>query len=244
LKRNYTIDIEGIVGSSGNNPAKHDLSLSLQSFAKRCDYSQLHYHELLKYSSEEKLLLERSGIRFTEGGDLFPQRHYYEAHTIALAQNLHAACDSIPLMMSLVLGRPKLNNKEFSENKIGWNKDTLRYFEMTSSSHRKMLISFRRFAANEDFLILKSLVNHSKHKFIIRILNDGSSINFEKITYYRQAWSGGPSVRKCLALNSSGMATVENLSVIQFMRRCHNNLLPRLYLLVTRMHQAQRTIKF
>lgn len=244
LKRNCTIDIDGILNASGKNPAKYDLNLSLQSFAKRCDYSRLNYHELQKYSTEEKLILERSGMRFTEGGDVFPQRQYYEANTIALAQNLHAACDSIPLMMTFLLGRPKLNNKEFSETKIGWNRETLKYLETTSSSNQKLLLIFKRFSANEDFLILKNLVNHSKHKFLIRILNDGSSINFEKITYYPQAWRGGPSLRRSVILNEFGMATVENLNVVEFMRRCHNNLLPRLYLLVSRMHEAQRTIHF
>jgi len=244
LKRNCTIDINEILSASSDNPAKYDLGLSLQSFVKRCDYSRLHYHELLKYSSEERLLLERSGMQFTEGGDIFPQRQHYEANTIALAQNLHAACDSIPLMISLILGRPKLNNKEFPENKIGWNRDTLKYLETTSFSHKKLLVHFKRFSANEDFLILKALVNHSKHKFLIRILNDSRGIHFEKILYYPRAWTGAPSVRRSLVLDNSGMATLENLNVVEFMRRCHNNLLPRLYILVSRMHQAQCFVRF
>ncbi|OFA03715.1 hypothetical protein [Duganella sp. HH101] len=244
MKRNFTININEMLTASNYNPAKDDLNLSLQSFAKRCDYSRLHYHELQKYSSEEKLLLERSGLFLTEANDIFPQRQYYEAHTIALAQNLHAACDSIPLMITLVLGRPKLNGKEFSESKIGWNKDTLNYLKLTSPFQKKLLINFERFSANEDFLILKSLVNQSKHKFLVRILNDEGNIHFEKIRYHPQAWTGALSTRKSLVLDTSGRAAVENLNVIDFMRRCHNNLLPRLYLFVFRMHQAINNTNF
>jgi hypothetical protein len=239
MKKNCAIHINEIVNAGGSNPAKDDLNLSLQSFAKRCDYSRLHYHELQKYSHPEKLLLERGGIRLTEGGDIFPQRQYYEAHTIALAQNLHSACDSIPLMITLALGRKKIHNKDFQESRVGWNLATLNYLKSTSLFQEKLITNFERFAASEDFLMLKGLVNQSKHKFLVRIVNDSSKLYFEKIRYYPQAWDGASPVRKDLTLDSSGMATMENLSVVNFMARCHNRLLPRLYILVSRMHQAQ-----
>lgn len=242
MKRNLTIDIDKILSSHIDSPLKDDLNLSLQSFAKRCDYSRLHYHELQKYIGDDKLLMERSGLQFTEKGDLFPHRRYYEAHAIAFTQNLHAAYDSVPLMITLLLRQPRFNGKDFPVKKIGWNQITLDYLKSSSPHQKKLITNFIRLSSNHDFLVLKGLVNQAKHKFLVRILNDNKNLHFEKIRYHPQPWAGASVHQKGLHLDDSGMATVENLNVADFMKRCHNNLLPRLYLLIARAQQSNTQI--
>lgn len=238
---NCKLYIDEMLASVDDSSAmKNDLNLALQSVAKRANFSHLHFHELFKYATSRNLMLERAGIEFTDAGDVSTHRTQYEANTFALAQNLHSACDSFPFVITLMLGELVHHKKPMRPSRIGWNENTYISLCATFPKQKKLHRQFISFAKDKDFLMLKGLVNQTKHMFLVRILNLETHISFEKFRYYPYAWKGNDrdGVKKN-TIASSEMVLADNINILEFMQRFHNRLLPKLFILFWRLYEAR-----
>lgn len=197
---------------------------------KRKEFSELHYYEFMKCFGEGGHLLEmeRAGVVFTDAGKRHNNRIHYEANIFAFAQNLHALCDSFPYVASRVLGpleyTGKKGKQQLSKKQCGWNDVFLKSVEETHPQLTEFLAQIQRFASEKSFLLLRGLVNQCKHQYLPRILNHYTSLHFEVIEY---SDAGGKLHRE------------ENLDAEVMMRRWHNRLLRRLFLLYVRLHMAR-----
>jgi hypothetical protein len=212
-------------------PVYDELSLALRSVAKRVLYSRLHFHELGKCLTDHKLELERAGLKFTDAGNIGDNRTYYEAHTNAFVQNLHAVCDSFPHVVSLMLGPLKCLDKNrkpilLRRSKYGWSESFFNAVEYTHPLEKVLHRRLKRFMGDQDFLILKGLVNQNKHQYLVRILNHRTHLAFERIEYHNKP-TGGAKVM------------LSNVDALAIMTRWHNVLFPRLFVLFWTLRQAR-----
>jgi hypothetical protein len=197
---------------------------------KRKDFSELHYYEFTKCFGEGGHLLEmeRAGILFTDAGKRHNNRVHYEANIFAFAQNLHALCDSFPYVAMRVLGpleyTGKKGKKMLTKKQCGWNETFFKAVKETHPQLTEFLGQIKRFASAKMFLLLRGLVNQCKHQYLPRILNHHTSLHFEVIEY--EDAEGRPQRE-------------ENPNAEIMMRRWHNRLLRRLFLLYVRLHRAR-----
>lgn len=208
----------------------NELSLVLQSVAKRSQYGALHFHELGKCIGESKLELERAGLMFKDAGNIHDNRTYYEAHIVAFVQNLHAVCDSFPHVVPLMLGPLRYLDKNrnpvlLPKSQHGWSKRFFDAVVYSNPSAAKLHRRLERFMSDTDFLILKGLVNQNKHQYLARILNYRTHLCFEKIEYQDKADKGKKVVLK-------------DVDAVAFMMRCHNKLFPKIFILFWTLRKA------
>jgi hypothetical protein len=186
-------------------------------------FGALHYHEYMKCHSDNRLELERSGLRFTDAGNIHDNRTHYEAHIFAFVQNLHAVCDSFPHVVNLLLGPLTYAGKggksyRLTEAGCGWNKNLISAMAQNYPLHEKMQRKLRLFMNDKSFLMLKGLVNQAKHQHLVRILNDSKALKFERVAYFPDMLAQEKTVES-------------NVDVTDFMSRCSNKLLPKLFIL-------------
>ncbi|MYN01550.1 hypothetical protein GTP41_05510 [Pseudoduganella sp. DS3] len=197
---------------------------------KRKDFSELHYYEFINCFGEDGHLLEmeRDGIVFTDAGKRHNNRVHYEANIFAFVQNLHALCDSFPFVTLRVLGPLEYSGKKgrmpLTKKQCGWNDVFFKSVEETHPQLTEFLGQIRRFGSEKTFLLLRGLVNQCKHQYLPRILNHRTSLHFDVIEYTD---ASGNQVR------------AENLDAEALMRKWHNRLLRRLFLLYVRLHRAR-----
>jgi hypothetical protein len=212
------------------DPLHHELSLALYSVGKRSDFAHLHYHEVIK-CMDNKLELERAGLIFTDAGNIHPNRTYYEANIFAFVQNLHAVCDSFPYIVFLMLGPLRYTDKDggianLRQSQCSWSANFLaavvETFPLQTKLHRKL----KRFMGDREFLVLKGLVNQCKHQHLVRILNNFTHLTFEKIEYFDKPVKGNK-------------ITLMDEDVDVLMKKCHNKLFPKLFILFWTLHQAR-----
>lgn len=213
------------------DPLHAKLSLALASVEKRSRFCYLHYHEVMRCTGDYKLELERAGLSFTDGGNVYENRTYYEANIFAFFQNIHAVCDSFPYIVFLMLGPLQyLDKKEISKSihksNCGWSENFFNALRQTYPTQTKLHRKLKLFLHDKDFQVLKGLVNQSKHQHLPRILNNITQLNFEKIEYLNKP-VGGKEV------------AATNIGVEEFMRKCNNKLVPKLLILLWTLHLAR-----
>lgn len=226
-KEELSLDIKAIVQSLGeHHPNEMDLNLAFQSLAKRSRFGQIYLHELDKCLQDHKLPLERAGIEFTEAGYLFSNRTYYEAYIFAFMQNIHAALDSLPFIVFMMLGTMSYTKAgkavSITSRTCSWS-TIPSAVKATFPAEKKIGQLLTNFASNKNFLILQAMVNKSKHQSLIRILNDGENVAFEEVEYYVK----GKKIKGT------------NIHARNFMRDSSNELFPALFEIV----EALRTTR-
>lgn len=230
-RKNCKIDI-GVLLSTVNpsDQLYARLSLVLSSLDKRAKFAHLYYHELEKCFADGMVGLERYGLEFTSSGNIYPNRTYYEAHIYAFAQNLHAVCDSFPYVVFLMLQplsyRTANDKLKVIDARCGWSSELLSAVAETLPKQKKLYHRLKRFMNDKDFLILKGLVNQSKHQHLVRIQNNYTTLNFEEIEYYDKAVKG--EKKKLM-----------NQDVKLLMRKWSNKLFPKLFILFWTLYEAR-----
>lgn len=204
--------------------------LVLSSLEKRAKFAHLHYHEVQKCFEDDMVNLERDGLEFISSGNIYPNRTYYEAHIYAFAQNLHAVCDCFPYVVFLMLQTLKYTNSEGEVKTIGpgcgWSGNFLSSVVETYPTQKKLYRKLKNFTHDKDFLLLKGLVNQSKHQHLIRIHNHRTHLSFEEIEYFNKPYKG----KKIKLVNQN---------VKELMRKWNNKLFPKLFILFWILHEAR-----
>jgi hypothetical protein len=211
---------------------KSSLNLAFQSLAKRSRFSEIFFHELEKRLIDYKLPLERGGIEFTDAGNLYPNRTYYEAYIYAYVQNMHAALDSLPFIVFMMLGpmtyHEKGMKKQVTSRACAWSENFLSAVEETFPSEKKISTLLRQFASNQNFSVLTGMVNRSKHQSLIRILNDGEILLFDEVEYTIKPKT---KVRK-----------MRGLKVRDFLRDTNNGLFPALFEIIRELDETRKRL--
>jgi hypothetical protein len=235
-RRNCQLDISTILQSiDSESPIHQKLSLVLFSFAKRNKFAEIFHHEIMKCLMDSKLELERAGLIFTGPGNLHPNRTHYEAYIFAYVQNLHAIFDSVPYIIYLMLERlgyrTNTSFKLINKTTCKWSEPFMKSILESFPNQKKLCRKINNLANDRDFLILKGLVNQSKHQYLTRILNDSESLQFEEIEYFDKLENGE---KRTLILQN----------VEQLIRKWHNKLFPKLFILIWTLHQVRNSSDF
>ncbi|MBP1205240.1 hypothetical protein JOD97_003282 [Duganella sp. 1411] len=180
------------------------LDFALQAFAKRNFYAHIYYDDFMSAS-------RFIGVEHIDSsGNL---RNKFEAYATAYIANAHAMIDSFPYVIFLAL--PPLTyvdkngaKKNISPSNSNWNDNF--YAALSIPKYRKLSIMFRSILENdEDFVLLRSLSNNHKHKFLTRISNNARRLRYEVI--------------------DPNTGRVRHIEIAKFFARVHNKLLPRIF---------------
>ncbi|MDP3842806.1 MAG: hypothetical protein Q8Q81_09440 [Oxalobacteraceae bacterium] len=159
----------------------------------------------------------------------------YNAEVFAFLQNLHAICDSVPYVLNILLNRVPIEHTD-----VGWKPSLLKKHdprgedknifpkkrEITNGeieARQEFYEKLLEFSKDEIFAQLKGLVNRTKHKHLVPIFYDDGLISFDKYSYM-SFFRGTEILDKSVPKNSD--STCENVE--EFMRKCHNDLWPKL----------------
>lgn len=226
-----TIDIDTVLSTFPKICQKRiSLSWALQSLDKRAKFGAIHFYEFQQCFSNHKLALERAGLEFTEPGNIYPNRTYYEARIYAFLHNLHAALDAFPYIAWTMLGAMEYSYQGkttmIDERSCAWSMNFQNAMRRAYPDETRLHKMWNHFRKNQNFRILQALVNKSKHQNIVQIINDGEKVLFEEIDL------PNPS-------ESAATAKLENVDVAEFMTQSNNDLMPLLLGLIHELHEVR-----
>lgn len=234
-RRNCSFALDPILDLVNADHELHkNLSLALFSLEKRSKFAQIYHHEVIQCISESKLELERAGLNITDSGKILPNRTYYEANLFAYVQNLHAILDSLPYIVFLLIGKlsfrkPNGKAKTISGGSCAWSDDFMNAVSETFPNDKKLNRRLIRLYKDRDFLILKGLVNQSKHQHITRIINDSQTLRFERIDFFDSPSSGQ---RK----------TLENIDALPLIIKWNNKFFPRIFIIIWTLYLTRKSM--
>jgi hypothetical protein len=200
---------------SVNEQAINNLEIATQSIAKRVDYCLYHYSEFINATINENLIFDRLGS-YRRGGDNVSIRAVYEANVVAFINNLHALLDSFPYVLNIIF--PVFDDIE--NRNIGWNDSFINKYK--TNDYFDSLVEFN---SDELFQKIKGYSNTTKHKYLIRILNKKSHLQFETFNY---RFDGKTKI-------------LTDQDIKLFMEECHNNLIPNFFKLCKQVQTTQKT---
>lgn len=213
------IDIQEFVDtidSQANPDFANHLREALVWLGKRQEYSHEYYRQLRRNTSPKKL-----------EASLFMNDHVvrlrYEAANLAHLQNIHAACDAFPFALHVLLGGLSTAKNRSGNEHFKWNRKLIDGIIKKYPHATELHSALNAFSNNTNFLMLASLVNQAKHKFLPRLycyLNVPTNryalsiLSFEYLTFP----NGTPTVN-----------TKENLDILEFAKLIHNDTLLEIF---------------
>jgi len=180
------------------------LDFALQSFAKRNFYAHVYFEDFM--SASRFLGVER----IDSSGNI---RNKFEAYATAYVANIHAAIDSFPYVIYLVLKPLSFvkNGKtiNITASNSNWNQGFFESLLKDYPKYKKLSNLYWSILKDDDFELLRNISNNHKHKYLTRIVNNAKRLRYEVIDY-----------------NSN---TTSHVDVEKFFVRIHNKLLPKIF---------------
>ncbi len=196
------------------DPCNEDLiekiEVSSQSIYRWLQYCQYHYYNLVNAAQPVDLLLDRFS-RYRRKGENVAVRYVYEANIIAFLNSLHALLDSFPYLLNLFI--PKVNDPDSLG--IRWEERFVKRYQ-AYPFYDELL----DFLLAPTFNKVKGYVNTAKHKHLIRIANNWSSLEVEGFKFRQPVRSQNDSVRYHIEY-------APRQDAIVFVTECHDVLLPQ-----------------
>jgi len=184
---------------------------SIHRWQKYCEY---HYLNLSDSENRADLMLDRIG-QYRRKGESVEYRYVYEANIIGFLNSLHALLDSFPYLLNLVI--PKLPDPNVTS--IGWNAKFIEKYREYAFYDK-----LKAFMLERTFNTVKSYVNTSKHKYLIRIANNSKALEFEEFEAKLPVHAAGGGIKYLKEL-------VPRRDAIQFLAECHDELVPKFFVL-------------
>ena len=200
-------------GSIDSDTAKK-IEVACQSIHRWLKYCEYHYSNLPESDNRADLILDRLG-KYRRKGESVEYRYVYEANIIGFLNSLHALLDSFPYLLNLVI--PKFSNPNATA--IRWDAKFIEKYRGYA-----FYDELKAFMLEKTFNIVKSYVNTSKHKHLIRIANNRSSLEFEEFEAKLPVLAGSDNIYFLKEL-------VPRRGAIQFLAECHDELVPKFFVL-------------
>lgn len=200
-------------GSIDSDTAKK-IEVACQSIHRWLKYCEYHYSNLPESDNRADLILDRLG-KYRRKGESVEYRYVYEANIIGFLNSLHALLDSFPYLLNLVI--PKFSNP--NPTAIRWDAKFIEKYRGYA-----FYDELKAFMLEKAFNIVKSYVNTSKHKHLIRIANNRSSLEFEEFEAKLPVLAGSDNIYYLKEL-------VPRQGAIQFLTECHDELVPKFFVL-------------
>jgi hypothetical protein len=191
---------------------KKKLDLVLASLVRAQTYAHYHWNQFIATSNITSWA-ESLVWQFNRDDDGFSDKYKCEANIIAFLQNIHIICDQFPfaLKSSTIANWKKKDGNILTDFDCGWHNNFYHALKNISNSDN-LINKMRDFEKDEDFILLKKIVNTSKHRYLNKI-----SFKEDKLTMTSHAFDENEELSTC------------DLDVNVLMKRIHNNLIPKIF---------------
>ncbi|MBL4797701.1 MAG: hypothetical protein JKY50_09820 [Oleispira sp.] len=193
-------------------------SQSIYHWLQFCEY---HYSTLIDAATTENLRRDRY-LQIQRKGENVKLRFVYEAHISGFLNSLHSLLDSFPYLLHLFIPI----SKNLKDQDIKWSKDFLCKY-----NDHDFFTTLIDFIEEENFQKVKGYVNRIKHKHLIRVSNQGGSLEFEEFDYRLPT-----DILNKKYQNKS----VENQNVLEFIADCYDDLIPKFFTLCNAVLDSKR----
>lgn len=190
--------------------ATQRIKVACQSIHKWQKYCEYHYSNLPDVHNRGDLMLAGCATEYRRSGESVDYRYVCEANIIGFLNCLHALLDSFPYLLNLVV--PRFENPDGKD--IGWNG---KFVE--SYSTFTFYESLKKFMLGKTFNVVKSYVNTTKHKHLIRIAINQGALEFDEFNASLPSENeNGKIQRKDIIIPRRG--------ALEFINECHDDLIP------------------
>lgn len=217
------LDLKSMECGSEDDASVLELNLCTQSIYHLIQYCDYHYVNLCDVVNESNLEWDRISV-YRRAGETVPLRFVYEANIIAFIHSLHTLLDSFPHLLNLFVPV----KSELNKNQIRWSKEFIGNYQ--SYCFYNQLVEF---IVDDNFNKIKGYINTVKHKYVIRVINNSSHLEFENFIYEKHYLGDQGAINK-----RNENAKIEN--VIEFIEKCHNELIGKLFKLYNSILNCKR----